>query len=130
MASQQPIFRFVEVGTGQRLTLGEPVPADVLPLTEPAGANKLKMKAHTFGGASEIVIQLSPAETVRDVTFAYAAGTDYDAMVNQFTDELGTPESQNNQLTRWRDDQTTFQVTQQASAVGSLLADRAGETAA
>lgn len=129
MASQT-IFRTIDVATGQTITLGEPVPADVLPLTEPDGENQLKMLDGDFGGASSIVIQLTPSQNVKSIIFGYGASTNYDAMVSAFTGELGQPESQTPVLTRWSDPQTTFEVSQNASAVSSRLSDRASSTAA
>lgn len=129
MASQQPIFRTITVAHGQSVTLGEPIPADVLPLTEPDGPNRRRMIEGDFGGSDSIVMQLTPAQAVQNITFTYAPGTDYAAMVDAFVSELGQPQSQTADSAQWQDSQTSFEVYNRGS-VGSLLADQAGPSAA
>ena len=128
------IFRSIQVDHGQHLTLGEPVPADVLPLMERIAPNRLRMQPGTYHGAQTITAVLAPDENVRSLEFAYEAGTVYQTLFDDYVSELGEPASQNggsgNRRSVWEDPQTTFQLFEKAGKpdpdVGSELVDRAG----
>lgn len=134
MASQTPIFRTITVAHGQSVTLGQPIPADVWPLTEADGLTGRKMIQGDFGGAESIRMQLAAGPVpqnapVQNITFAYAAGTDYAAMVNAFIGELGQPASQTPDSSLWQDPQTSFEVYNRG-AVGSQLTNLVPPSAA
>ena len=134
MASQQPIFRTITVAHGQTVTLGQPVPTDVWPLTEADGLTGRKMIKGDFGGAESIRMQLAAEPDphnapVQNITFAYAPGTDYTGMVNAFMGELGQPASQTPDSALWQDPQTSFEVYNRGS-VGSQLTNLAPLSAA
>jgi hypothetical protein len=125
MASQEPIFRTVDVGTGQSITLGEPLSSEVKALMQPAGPNRWQMREGTFGHAASIVVQLSQDETVQNIQFGYASGTDYQALVQVYSGELGPPAQSSEQSAVWQDRQTLFEVYTRGN-VGSLLSDLVG----
>lgn len=114
MSTNVPIFRSIEVGTGQHLTLGEPIPDDVLPLMHPAGPDRMMMNFGTYSGASTITVELGEDETIQQMDFTYAKGTSYQDQLENFTNELGAPSSGegpgNSQSAVWVDDVTRFEL--------------------
>lgn len=131
MASTQPIFRTIQVGHDQHLTLDEPIPADVLPLMEPAGPDRMMMRPGTFHRAQSITVELAADENVQQMDFTYDPGTSYDELLQDYTDQLGqpTPASDADRGSVWEDDLTRFELfangSGQGSRVGSQLANRA-----
>ena len=128
------IFRTIQVGHGQHLTLAEPIPADVLPLMERLGPDRLRMRPGTYHGAESITAVLASDENVQRLEFAYAAGTVYQSLFDDFVSELGEPTRQNggsgSRRSVWEDPQTRFQLFEKGgksgAEVGSELVDRAG----
>ena len=130
MASTQPIFRTIQVGHDQHLTLDEPIPADVLPLMEPAGPNRMMMRPGTFHRAQSITVELAADQNVQQMDFTYDPGTSYDVLLQDYTDQLGEPTgTQDGEQSVWEDDLTRFELfangSGQGSRVGSQLANRA-----
>jgi hypothetical protein len=129
-AQTDPIFREITVGTGQRLALGEAVPTDVMPLLEEEQDRLLVFRKGTYSDAESIVVALAPDRRVRSITFTYATGTDYAAMVADYAEDLGPPTWRSGaadalRVTRWDDPRTRFEVFARGSMVGSRLLDRA-----
>lgn len=130
----QPVFRTIEVGTDQHITLGEPITPDVRALMDPAppGSVKLRMRTGTFGQAASITVDLSPTDmNVQQIEFTYDPGTDYDALVAAYTEELGQPNetgtvADSEQSSVWKDTITLFQLWSRGATVGSLLKDLLG----
>jgi hypothetical protein len=124
-----PIFREITVGTGQKLALGAPIPADVMPLLELQAERLLRFREGTIGDAASIVVALAPDGRVRSIDFLYAPGTDYAAKVAGYVEDLGPPAwagpAGAMQVTRWEDPRTRFEVFTQNPVVGSRLLDRA-----
>lgn len=130
MASNPPIFRTIQVGHDQHLTLDEPIPADVLPLMEPAGPNRMMMRPGTFHRAQSITVELAADQNVQQMDFTYDPGTSYDVLLQDYTDQLGQPTgTQAQQSSVWEDDLTRFELfangSGDGSRVGSQLANRA-----
>ena len=132
MPSAQPIFREIQVATGQAITLGQPIPADVQDDLEPGpGSNEFQMKPGTFGGASSIVFQLaSPNGPVTGMRFTYPrGGDDWRITLMNFKAQLGEPTSLSPQppSATWEDSRTRFRLAQDASnGISSTLTDLAG----
>lgn len=131
MASTQPIFRTIQVGHDQHLTLDEPIPADVLPLMEPAGPNRMMMRPGTFHRAQSITVELAADQNVQQMDFTYDPGTNYEVLLQDYTAELGEPvqAADADQSSLWEDDLTRFELfangSGQGSRVASQLANRA-----
>lgn len=135
MVSKQPIFRSIEVGHDQHLTLDAPIPSDVLPLMEPAGPNRMKMRPGTFHRAESITVLLAADGNVQRMDFAYDPGTSYDALLQDYTNDLGQPTHQDGasadagRRSVWEDAATRFELFSQGSGgssrVGSFLENRA-----
>lgn len=133
MSSAQPIFRQIEVATGQVVTLAQPIPADVRDDLEPGpGPNEFQMKPGTFGGATSIVFQVAsengPVTTMR---FTYPRGEDWRITLLNFKAQLGEPTSMSSQppSATWEDSLTRFRLAQDGSnGISSTLTDLAGQT--
>jgi hypothetical protein len=127
---QGTIFRQIHVDNGKVLTLGEPVPDNIMPDLVPDGANRWSFREGTFGDAQSITVHLAPNGDVRTITFTYEAGTDYATSVQNFTAELGRPSSTggsgSTEWTRWQDKSTRFTLESDDGAVSSILHDRLG----
>lgn len=117
MASQQPIFRTIDVGHDQPITLGEPLSADVRALMDPQdpAATELEMQPGHFGQAASITVDLSAADmTVQEIEFTYdSAEPNYDTLLQDYTEMLGPPHETGtvNDAQRsatWSDSFTTF----------------------
>jgi hypothetical protein len=125
------IFRTIEVGHGQHLSLGAPIPPDVKQLMHSTAPGQWQMDPGTFGGARSITAFVTPEEAVQRIVFAYAPGTDYQTLLGQFTSELGEPARQHGtERSVWEDPETRFQLFatpgEPSPAVGSELDDLAG----
>lgn len=135
MLPAQPIFRQIQVDTGQFITLGQPIPADVLRDLEPGpGPNEFQMKPGTFGRATSIVLQVASANgPVTGMRFTYnPGGDDWRITVMNFKAQLGEPTSVSvNPLTAtWKDAQTQFRLVQDAGkGISSTLTDLAAQSA-
>jgi len=127
MASQEPIFRTVQVGEGQHLTLGEPIPPDVEPLMRPAGPDRKKMKPGTYHGADTITVKLAPNGDITEMDFDYGIEPTYGQLVVEYEAMLGPPEASGDkgQAVVWEDPVTRFEVFLRGGNAGSLLADLA-----
>jgi hypothetical protein len=128
MASQQPIFRTIEVGVDQHIELGAPLTPDVRALMDPAppGARQLRMRIGTFGNAASITVYLADDERVQHIAFTYDPGTDYAALAAIYTEELGPPHGTlpgTDQSSVWEDSQTRFELFARGDTVSSLLQD-------
>lgn len=134
MPSAQPIFRQIEVDTGQVVTLGQPIPADVQGDLEPGpGPNEFRMKPGTFARAKSIVFQLASENgPVTAMRFTYApGGDDWRITLLNFKNQLGEPTSLSVQppTATWEDSQTRFRLAQDASnGISSTLTDLAGQS--
>jgi hypothetical protein len=131
MASTQPIFRTIQVGHDQHITLDEPIPADVLPLMHSAGPNRYMMNPGTFSRAESITVELAADQNVQQMDFTYDSETSYQTLLADYTAELGPPApgADGDQSAVWEDDLTRFELfangTGQGSRVGSQLSNRA-----
>jgi hypothetical protein len=130
MSSAQPIFRQIQVATGQAITLGQPIPDDVRGDLEPGpGPNELQMKQGTFFRATSIVFQLASENgPVTGMRFTYdRGGDDWRITLMNFKAQLGEPTSLSPQppSATWEDSQTRFRLAQDASnGISSTLTDR------
>lgn len=137
MASQQPIFRTIDVGHDQPLTLGEPLTADVRELMDPpppSRATQLTMKPGTFGQAATIqvdLVQSGAGDTlvVQQIEFTYdSSEPSYDTLLQDYTEMLGPPHqagtrSDAQQSAVWEDRQTRFTLYERGGNAGSILTD-------
>jgi hypothetical protein len=137
MASQQPIFRTIEVGHDQPLTLGEPLTADVRVLMDPpppSRATQLTMKSGTFGRAASIQVDLVEAPLgeqllVQQVEFSYSSSDpSYDTLLQEYTEMLGPPHdtgtlSDAQRSAVWSDASTRFTLWERGGNSGSILTD-------
>ena len=135
MPSAQPIFRQIQVDTGQVVTLGQPIPADVQRDLEPGpGPNEFRMKQGTFGRATSIVFQLASENgPVTGMRFTYdRGGDDWRITMLNFINQLGEPTSLSPHppSATWEDSQTRFRLAQDASnGISSTLTDLAAQSA-
>ena len=118
----QEIFREVEVGTGQMLTLGAPIPFDVQSMLS-GSPPTYRMNPGTFGRAESITVGMN-GSNVQSLTFRYAPGTDYATLLSEYTEGLGAPSSQTSNSATWQDSETTFQLSANGGSVTSVLSDR------
>jgi hypothetical protein len=135
MASKEPIFRSIEVGEGQSLSLDAPIPADVLPLMHPAGPNRMMMNPGTFHRAETITVELAGDRNVQRMDFTYDAGTRYHHLLEEYRHQLGRPTQDNadapdaERRTLWEDSATRFELFASGhgggSRVGSTLENAA-----
>lgn len=134
MSSAQPIFRQIQVATGQAITLGHPIPADVQGDLEPGPAtNELQMKQGTFGLATSIVFQLASEKgPVTGMRFTYdPGGDDWRITLMNFKAQLGEPTtiSASPPTATWEDSQTRFRLEQDAAkGISSTLTDLAAQS--
>lgn len=135
MLPAQPIFRQIQVATGQVIMLGQPIPADVQRDLEPGpGPNEFKMKQGTFGRATSIVLQVASANgPVTGMRFTYdRGGDDWRITLMNFTAQLGEPTSLSPKppSATWEDSQTRFRLAQDASnGISSTLTDLTAQSA-
>ncbi len=135
----QPIFRSVEVVHGQHLVLGEPIPPAVLPDLSPAGPGRWLMRPGTFHRATSIEVDVGTNGAVTQMVFAYAEGTAYAEMLENFENEIGPPDSQTGSAPArdlrsvWTDSETRFTLFErpngEGASVGSQLENRAAGAA-
>jgi hypothetical protein len=132
MSSAQPIFRQIQIATGQVIALGQPIPDDVRDDLEPGpGPNEFRMKPGTFGRATSIVIRLASENgPVTAMLFTYdRGGDDWRITVMNFKAQLGDPTSMSARppSATWEDSLTQFSLAQDASnGINSTLTDLAG----
>lgn len=127
----QPIFRSIEVGTGQHIELGQPLAPDVRALMSPSdpGATQLRMLVGTFGNAQSIIVDLAPGDMhVAEIEFTYASGTRYADELAGYTEMLGQPSQtgtvpDTQQSAIWQDTFTLFEIWERDGSVGSQLQD-------
>jgi hypothetical protein len=127
MASQEPIFRSIQVAEGQSITLGEPIPADVEPLMRPAGPNRKAMNPGTFHGADTITVLLAGDEIVTEMDFDYGTDPSYGQLLVEYEAMFGRPASGPGQSAIWEDSGTRFEVFLRGGNAGSLLTDLLAE---
>lgn len=135
MASKEPIFRSIEVGEGQSLSLDAPIPADVLPLMHSAGPNRMMMNPGTFHRAETITVELADDQNVQRMDFTYDPGTHYHHLLSEYTHQLGQPTHDNPEApdaerrSVWEDSATRFELFANGhgdgSRVGSTLENAA-----
>ena len=134
MSSSQPIFRQIQIATGQAITLGQPIPAGVRGDLEPGpGPNEFQMKQGTFVRATSIVFQLASTDgPVTGMRFTYPrGGDDWRITLMNFKAQLGDPTSLSPHppSATWEDSQTRFRLAQDASnGISSTLTDLAGQS--
>lgn len=123
MASNPPIFRTIQVGHDQHLSLAEPIPQDVLQLMQPAGPNRMSMRPGTFHRAQSITVELAADQNVQQMDFTYDPGTSYQQLLDDYTAELGQPTqgSDGSQSTVWEDALTRFTLSANGSGSGSQV---------
>lgn len=127
----EPIFRSIEVGTGQHVELGQPLAPDVRALMSPSdpAATQLQMNVGTFGNAQSIIVDLSPTDMhVTEIEFTYTSGTAYSDELAAYTRLLGQPNTtgtvpDTQQSAIWQDTFTLFEIWERNGAVGSQLQD-------
>jgi hypothetical protein len=135
MLPSQPIFRQIQVDTGQIIILGQPIPADVQRDLEPGpGPNEFQMKPGTFGRATSIVFQVASEKgPVIGMRFTYdRGGDDWRITIMNFTNQLGEPTSYSAHppSVTWEDSQTRFRLAQDASnGISSTLTDLTSKSA-
>lgn len=125
----QPIFRTIEVGTGQHIELTRPLSPDVRALMTPPdpGATQLQMRTGTFGHAASITVTLSPLDmSAERIEFTYDPGTDYATLLADYTEMLGEPSHSGtlpgtNESAVWEDTITRFQLWSRGATAGSKL---------
>lgn len=137
MASQQPIFRTIDVGHDQPLSLGAPLSPDVRELMDPpppSRATQLMMKPGTFGKAASIQVDLVEATSggdllVQQVEFSYSTSDpSYDTLLQDYTEMLGPPHdtgtlSDAQRSAVWSDASTRFTLWERGGKSGSILTD-------
>lgn len=121
------IFRSIEVANDLSLTLGAPIPPEVMNDMDPAGANKYRMKPGTYSRAKSITVLVDDSQLVQRMDFHYDEGTSYSELREEYVVQIGPPSKADDakEQTTWRDDQTTFELYQRGegseSRVGSTL---------
>ena len=130
------IFRTVQIGFRQPVTLGQPLRADVRLLLEPIGEHRFGVRKGTFSDAQSITVETGADGTVRCMEFTYAPGFDYAASALSYERSLGEPASRTGapadsaQTTRWQDPRTVFELRRQGTRVSSRLCDRLATSSA
>lgn len=128
-SSSTPVFRTIEVAQDVTITLGEPLSAEAMAIMQPVGPQRYQLKPGTFANAEEIDIQLTVGAAVQQMDFKYAAGTNYQEMLENFEAELGPPTSHqgggHDVVNVWQDPNTRFQFVGNPSGVRSMLRDLA-----
>lgn len=123
MAPSEPIFRSIQVAQGQSLTLGEPIPPDVLPMMRPAGPDRMAMDPGTFHGARTITVTLAGGGGITEMDFAYGDRPGYGQLAAEYEARFGPPRQAQGQSVVWEDAGTRFEVFLRDGHAGSLLAD-------
>lgn len=127
------IFRSIDVGDDLQLTLGQPIPPEVMKDMEPdpKDPSKYTLKPGTFTRAEKITVYVDAAKLVQRMDFGYANDADYADLREDFIKELGQPDEgaaaipDAKQQTVWADSQTRFALWAKGqgaqSKVGSTL---------
>ena len=133
MASQEPIFRTIDVGTGQQITLAETLDPEVRQLMDPPPPSKattLTMKPGTFGQAASITVELvDETLVVKTIQFTYSSkDPSYETLLKDYTEMLGPPHQTGTlsdalQSATWSDASTSFTLWERGSNTGSILRD-------
>jgi len=130
-----PIHREIFV-VGDTIRLGQRWPGAARSRAAP-GDTVVQLRPGTFGGASAIAVHLAAGDTVKAISFEYAPGANYEAMVADYTEFLGKPARRFRiaapgpgpaEITAWEDARTTLQLMRGevggVSRVASALFDR------
>ncbi|HEX6038125.1 hypothetical protein [Longimicrobium sp.] len=133
MASQEPIFRTIDVGTGQQITLAETLSPEVRQFMDPplpSHSTELTMKPGTFGQAATITVDLvADTMVVQKVVFTYNdKNPSYETLLQDYTEMLGPPHltgtlSDAKQSASWSDASTSFTLWERGNNTGSQLQD-------
>lgn len=118
------IFREITVGRGEKIVLGTPLSGAVRPLLTAVGENRYRLRPGAFGGAQSITVQVAADRRVAALSFEYASGTDFTDEVRTYRRMLGPPVHQSENVARWEDPKTVFELLQRGSSVHSVLYDR------
>lgn len=130
-----PIFREIFI-VGDTVRLGE-VFRGAGSLRRAPGDTVVALRRGTFSGPAAIAVYLTRGDTVKALSFEFAPGARYEAMVADYTQSLGrplrrvrVPEPKNgpSDITTWEDARTSLQLMRGdvagTSRVASALFDR------
>lgn len=134
MSSNPPIFRTIEVGHDQHITLGQALTPDVRALMTPPdpSARNLQMRTGTFGRAASIAVDLTDTLLVQQIQFTYDSNEPpYETLLQEYTDMLGPPHDSGTladaqQSAVWADASTRFTLWERGTNLGSVLLDLQG----
>jgi hypothetical protein len=125
MATTQPIFRMIEIAEGLELTLDRTIPENVMPYMQPVGGIRTRMmvKPGFVKNAQSVIANLLTENgPIQSMDFTYDPGTDYQDLVDRYSEPLGPPTSSGpGQTSTWQDDQTRFTLTAQGSGSSSIV---------
>ena len=125
-----PIFRTVEVAKDVAITLGQPLSAEAMALMKQVGPQRYQLNPGTYAGAKEIDVQLGVGAAVYQMDFTYDADANCKDMIANYTNELGPPTSQHDEITLWRDSATMFELLCLPAGIRSFLRDLAPNASA
>lgn len=125
-ARADTIFRYVSIGRGIPIRLGEPIPESARPLLREAGPGNYDVAPGAFGGARTISIRTTGDGRVRAFVFGYDADEGFEERVARYAGSLGvqvTSARNGIRTARWEDGATRFEVVERSGTIGAMLTD-------
>jgi hypothetical protein len=121
------IFRYLSIGPGVVVRLGEPLPGLAWPFIQQTGHDRYAVRKGTFAGAAAIELRLDAAGRMTAAVFTYGAGDEgFAAKVASYSETLGPPVrtvEEGTQVARWEDGRTRFELSERGGRVTALLRD-------
>lgn len=127
VAASDSIFRYVTIGLGVDVRLGEPLPLLARPWIRQTGPRVYVARDGAFSGAREIRFHLRPDGRVSSVSFTYDPHEeDFRTKVAGYAGSLGRPEMRDrpgHRVARWSDGRTRFEVVERGGRLEASLID-------
>jgi hypothetical protein len=103
----------VDLGQLGRFELGEPF-GDYARLAIEQEPNTYRLREGAFGGAESIMVTTDDGGIVRRITFEYGPGYEWEDMLANYSESLGTPARADQNELSWSDGRTEFVLIREA----------------
>jgi hypothetical protein len=102
------VYRYINVGFGRRLNLGEPF--SIPNLATRTDDSTWVLHRDAVADPDSILIHVTSLGTVYAMEFIYRSDQSFAKLVSTYTELLGHPSATSNQSAEWQDAQTRFRV--------------------
>jgi hypothetical protein len=102
------VYRYINVGRGERINLGEPFTA--LALADHVDDSTFVLHSDAVADPDSIRILVTPGNVVYAMDFIYRSQETFGGLVASYTKSLGAPTVTGNRDAAWEDEQTHFRI--------------------